>query len=341
MFRGARNLLESFRLFRKMQPHDAVLISAIQLQLTSFHEGKSPISPSCSEIHQYSDGNIFFLDGWNEVECWLDCRFGRWSQLNSEPQRWNRICKDNCKEEQIFLSLDAPDDHIQRVTWTLVRTQTRMVVDVSSAFHNKWWKLDEAWEIMPKTALACLTDGTQLWRTTDGVSSDWDRITKDPQPSHLTSSLTQKSLITFDHLSIHCIDISNMVTSCVISSFRSQSRRLVALPCHSWKGMSSITTTTGRTRCLSTSSSTTPKPPTNTNNNKTSSNLLWQVGLGVSVVGAYFGANYFINKTKDSINDEGEFVFAADGPGTYISICLNKRMRDKYSGGGFQSRKGV
>lgn len=33
-------------------------------------------------------------------------------------------------------------------------------------------------------------------------------------------------------------------------------------------------------------------------------------------MGAYFAANYFINMTKDSINEDGELVMAQDGPGT-------------------------
>lgn len=46
-----------------------------------------------------------------------------------------------------------------------------------------------------------------------------------------------------------------------------------------------------------------------------SSSILWQLGLGVGVMGAYFGANYVISKTNESINEDGELVTASDGAG--------------------------
>ena len=61
----------------------------------------------------------------------------------------------------------------------------------------------------------------------------------------------------------------------------------------------------------------TPRPPPPPKAKSGGANgLLWQVGVGASVVAAYFAANYFIFKTNESINEDGEFVTGGDGPGT-------------------------
>ena len=43
---------------------------------------------------------------------------------------------------------------------------------------------------------------------------------------------------------------------------------------------------------------------------------MWQVGIGLGAVGAYIGANFFINKTKESVNEDGDLIPAEDKPGT-------------------------
>lgn len=53
-----------------------------------------------------------------------------------------------------------------------------------------------------------------------------------------------------------------------------------------------------------------------------SSNLIWQVGIGVGAIGAYIGANAFINKTKESVDEGGELIPAEDKPGTGIPSSI-------------------
>lgn len=78
------------------------------------------------------------------------------------------------------------------------------------------------------------------------------------------------------------------------------------------------TTRSSTTRKFSSSSSasSTPPPPkpSATSGGGGSNNLLWQVGIGASVMCAYLGANYFIFKTKDTINEDGELVLTSDVP---------------------------
>ena len=59
------------------------------------------------------------------------------------------------------------------------------------------------------------------------------------------------------------------------------------------------------------------EPPKKSPSNGGGSSILWQVGIGLGAVGAYIGANFFINKTKESVNEDGDLYPAEDNPGTY------------------------
>jgi hypothetical protein len=106
---------------------------------------------------------------------------------------------------------------------------------------------------------------------------------------------------------------------CVIRPFQRSTTRPI---------QSSKTTTTTTTRQFSSSSPPPPKPPPKAAapaaSGGRSSNVLWQVGIGAGIMGAYFAANYFISKTKNSINDDGELVMTSDAPGTLAATNSRK-----------------